>query len=65
MIAHHGGNGDEFDLNEVVDQILAFAGQYADEQGICPTVMSELLAMAAAKARILTHYEEEHGEDEL
>ena len=63
MITHEGGNGDDFDLNEVVDDILAFAGQYADEQGICPRVMSELLAMAAAKARILTHYQEEHGEE--
>ena len=64
MITHQGGNGDDFDLNELVDDILSWASQYADEQGICPFVMSELLAMAAAKARILTHCQEEHGEGE-
>ena len=55
---------DDFDLNEAVDNIVSWAGQYADEQGICPHVMSELLAMAASKARILTHYQEEHREEE-
>ena len=63
MITHQRGNGDDFDLSEVVDDILSWAGHYADEQGICPHVMGELLAMAAAKARILTHYQEEHGEE--
>ncbi len=58
---HECGNGDDFDLNKVVEDILSWAGQYADERGICPYVLSELLATAAAKLRILTHYEEEHG----
>ena len=39
MITHQRGNGDDFDLNEAVDDILSWAGQYADEQGICPHVM--------------------------
>ena len=64
VITHQGGNGDDFDLGEAVDDILSLAGHYADEQGNCPHVLCELLAMAAAKARILTHYQEEHGEDE-
>jgi hypothetical protein len=55
--------GDEFDIDATVNEILDWAGQYAEEQGICPHVMAELLVMAAAKGRILTHWQEEHGDD--
>ena len=53
-------NDDEFDIDAAVDEIIAWAGEFGEQRGICPTVLAELLTMAAAKGRILTHWESEH-----
>jgi hypothetical protein len=64
MIAHDRNYEDEFDIDEAVDDIIDWVAHYAEQRGICPAVTSELLAMAAAKSRILTHCEMEHQDDE-
>ncbi len=64
MITHDHNDQSGFDIQEAVDDILDWVIDYAHENGICPSIASELLAMAAAKSRILTHYQMEHEEDE-
>ena len=64
MIKHEHNDDDGFDIEEAVDDIIEWVAGYASERRICPSVTSELLAMAAAKARILTHYQLEHDDDE-
>lgn len=53
-------NDDEFDIDAAVDDIITWASDFAEQRGICATVMAELLTMAAAKGRILTHWDSEH-----
>jgi len=64
MIGHEHGDAGGFDVDEAVDEILEWAADFAERRGICSTIMAELLAMAAAKGRILNHLEEEHQGDE-
>jgi hypothetical protein len=64
MITHDHNDDHGFDIQEAVDDILDWVVDYAEEHGICPSIASELLAMAAAKSRILTHYQLEHEDDE-
>jgi hypothetical protein len=64
MIGQEHDDADGFELAEFVDDILEWAADFAEERGICASVMAELLAMAAAKGRILNHIEEEHRGDE-
>lgn len=64
MIRHEHSDQNGFDIDEAVDDIIEWAAEYATSHGICGSVTSELLAMAAAKSRILTHYQLEHDEGE-
>ena len=64
MIKHDHSDSDDLDIEATVDEILEWIADFADERGICWPVASELLAMAAAKSRILTHYHLEHEDED-